>query len=82
MKMTTEFLNEASGTNSVSYSTNSWYWKENFAAQIGLQNHRINIKVHMRAMGHAVAWWLKQYATSRKVARSRPDEVNEFSQFT
>jgi hypothetical protein len=27
--------------------------------------------------GHAVAQWLRHYATSRKVAGSRPDEVNE-----
>jgi hypothetical protein len=26
--------------------------------------------------------WLRQYATSRKVAGSRPDEVNDFLQFT
>jgi hypothetical protein len=26
--------------------------------------------------------WLRHYATSRKVAGSRPDEVNEFFQFT
>jgi hypothetical protein len=30
---------------------------------------------------HAVAWWLRHYATSREVAGSRPDEVNEFFQF-
>jgi hypothetical protein len=29
-------------------------------------------------MGHAVALWLKHYAKSRKVAGSKPDEVNEF----
>jgi hypothetical protein len=28
---------------------------------------------------HAVAQWLTHYATSRKVAGSRPDEVNELS---
>jgi hypothetical protein len=32
--------------------------------------------------GHAVAQWLGHCATSRKVAGSRPDEVNEFFQFT
>jgi hypothetical protein len=26
--------------------------------------------------GHAVALWLRHYATSRKVAGARPDEVN------
>jgi hypothetical protein len=26
--------------------------------------------------GHAVAWWLRHYATNRKVAGSIPDEVN------
>jgi hypothetical protein len=31
---------------------------------------------------HAVAYCLRHYATSRKVAGSRPDEVNEFLQFT
>jgi hypothetical protein len=30
-------------------------------------------------MEHAVAYWLMHYATSRKVAGSTPDEVNEFS---
>jgi hypothetical protein len=30
-------------------------------------------------MEHAAAYWLRHYATSRKVAGSRPDEVNEFS---
>jgi hypothetical protein len=28
--------------------------------------------------GHAVTQWLRHYATSRKVAGSRPDEVNAF----
>jgi hypothetical protein len=32
--------------------------------------------------GHAVAYWLRHYVTGRKVAGSRPDEVNEFFQFT
>jgi hypothetical protein len=32
-------------------------------------------------MGHAVAY-RRHYATSRKVVSSRPDEVNEFFQFT
>jgi hypothetical protein len=27
---------------------------------------------------HLVALWLRQYATSRKVKGSRPDEVNEY----
>jgi hypothetical protein len=27
---------------------------------------------------HAVVQWLRHYATSRKVAGSRPDEVNSF----
>jgi hypothetical protein len=27
-------------------------------------------------------YWLRHYATIRKVARSRPDEINEFLQFT
>jgi hypothetical protein len=31
--------------------------------------------------GHAVAEWLRHYATNRKVTGSRPDEVNEFFQF-
>jgi hypothetical protein len=31
--------------------------------------------------GHAVAYWLRHYATSRKAMGSRPDEVNEFLQF-
>jgi hypothetical protein len=29
-------------------------------------------------MGHAVAQWLRHYATSRKISGSRPDEVNGF----
>jgi hypothetical protein len=28
--------------------------------------------------GHAVAWWLRHYATRQKVAGLRPNEVNEF----
>jgi hypothetical protein len=28
--------------------------------------------------GHAVAYWLRHYAASRKVAGSRPDEVDFF----
>jgi hypothetical protein len=32
--------------------------------------------------GQAVAEWLRHYATSRKVAGSIPDEVNEFFKFT
>jgi hypothetical protein len=32
--------------------------------------------------GHVVAQWLRHYATSRKVADSRPDKVIEFYQFT
>jgi hypothetical protein len=32
--------------------------------------------------GHAVAQWLRRYVTNRKVAGSRPDEVNVFYQFT
>jgi hypothetical protein len=32
--------------------------------------------------GHAVAQWLSCYVTSREVADSRPDEVNDFFQFT
>jgi hypothetical protein len=31
--------------------------------------------------GHAVAYWLRHNATSRKVAGSRPDVVNEFSTY-
>jgi hypothetical protein len=29
-------------------------------------------------MEHAVAYWVRQYATSPQVAASRPDEVKEF----
>jgi hypothetical protein len=32
--------------------------------------------------GHAVAYWLRLYVTDRKVAGSRPGEVNDFYQFT
>jgi hypothetical protein len=32
--------------------------------------------------GLAAAQWLRHYATSLKVADSRPDEVNEFFEFT
>jgi hypothetical protein len=32
--------------------------------------------------GHSVALLLRHYATSREVAGSRPDEVNEFFKFT
>jgi hypothetical protein len=30
-------------------------------------------------MGHAVAQWLRHYGTNRKIAGSRPDEVDFFS---
>jgi hypothetical protein len=28
--------------------------------------------------GHAVAYWLRHYATGRKVAGSKPDDMNVF----
>jgi hypothetical protein len=31
---------------------------------------------------HAVAYWLRHYATSQKIAGSRPNKVNEFFRFT
>jgi hypothetical protein len=40
-----------------------------------------NIK-NVSSLGHAVAYWLRRYVTKRKVAGSRPDEVNDFYQFT
>jgi hypothetical protein len=36
------------------------------------------VRARVYIQGNAVAKWLRQYATSRKVASSRPDEVNEF----
>jgi hypothetical protein len=39
----------------------------------------INVK---RELGHAVAWWLRHYATSWKVMGSRPLEVTGFYYFT
>jgi hypothetical protein len=32
----------------------------------------------LNRLGHAIAWWLRHSATTRKVAGSRPDEVKEF----
>jgi hypothetical protein len=32
--------------------------------------------------GHAIPYWLRHYATRRKVKGSRPEEVNEFFQFS
>jgi hypothetical protein len=32
-------------------------------------------------LGHTVAQWLMSYATNRRVADSRPDEVNAFFRF-
>jgi hypothetical protein len=32
--------------------------------------------------GHVVAWWLRHCTTSQKVMGSKPDELNEFIQFT
>jgi hypothetical protein len=29
-------------------------------------------------VGHSVAWWSRNYATSQNVMDSRPEEVNEF----
>jgi hypothetical protein len=38
--------------------------------------------VYMINLGHAVAQWLWHYVTSRNAEGSRPDEVNDFLQFT
>jgi hypothetical protein len=35
----------------------------------------IFIPIHQSVV-HAVAWWLRHYAASRKVTGSRPDDVN------
>jgi hypothetical protein len=32
--------------------------------------------------GHTVAYWLRRYVTNQRVAGSRPNEVNDFYQFT
>jgi hypothetical protein len=37
----------------------------------------VKCKLRMKT-GHAVARWVRHYATSRKVVGSTPDEVNEF----
>jgi hypothetical protein len=37
-----------------------------------------NNKVNTISVGHSVAWWLRRYATSRKVAGLRTDEVITF----
>jgi hypothetical protein len=37
--------------------------------------------MQLKAGGHGVVLWLRHYATSQKVAASKPDEVNEFFQF-
>jgi hypothetical protein len=39
---------------------------------------RLRISLHANiTCGHVVAYWLRYYATSRKVAGSRPDKVNK-----
>jgi hypothetical protein len=43
--------------------------------------HNLQINV-MVGRGQAVAKWLSHYATFRKVAGSRPDEISEFYDFT
>jgi hypothetical protein len=49
-------------------------------AELNIESVNDNFK---RLRRHAVTEWLRQYATSRKVEGSRPDEVNEFFfQFT
>jgi hypothetical protein len=40
-----------------------------------------NLEYYYKYLEHAVAQWLRHYATTRKVAGSRSDEVNEFSSF-
>jgi hypothetical protein len=47
-----------------------------------LPGQKRNIIVCYLSYPHAVVQYLRRYATSRKVAGSRPDEVNEFFQFT
>jgi hypothetical protein len=37
----------------------------------------IDLLYHNTILGHAIPQWLRYYATSRKVADTRPDEVNE-----
>jgi hypothetical protein len=36
----------------------------------------------MKDINFAVAQWLRHYATSRKIAGSRPYQINEVYQFT
>jgi hypothetical protein len=37
-----------------------------------------NVDGHVLYQGHVVTYWLRHYATSRKVAGLRTNEVNEF----
>jgi hypothetical protein len=57
----------------------STFWTEamNFWTLI-----KIILIIYNKHRGHAVASWLRRCVTNRKVAGSRPDEVNDFYQFT
>jgi hypothetical protein len=46
--------------------------------QIEFRRGFLSSSWNIAGWGHAVAWWLRHFATSRKVAGSRSDEVNDF----
>jgi hypothetical protein len=52
------------------------------AAQVLLDLYECSSLLRTAGLGHEVACWLRHYATSRKVAGSRPDKLNELFQFT
>jgi hypothetical protein len=63
----------------------------NICDQSGVTLHREILDSHgdnedcdmlLAYKGHALAYWLRLFATSRKIASLRPDEVNEIFQFT
>jgi hypothetical protein len=57
-------------------SATHFYNSRNFSSQTYFIWHR-SFRDHNISMGHAVAWWWKHYATSRKVTSSRTNEVND-----
>jgi hypothetical protein len=61
----------------------AWNCRASYQKTLLLDSEACSVNLPMnKQMGYEVESWLKHYATSQTVAGSRPDEVNEFFQFT
>jgi hypothetical protein len=49
---------------------------------LGYHGMYLKMRYYILEVGHAVGYWLRNYAANRKVAGSRPVKVNTFFQFT